>query len=445
MNKINLNNYNSLQLTESINSMSNLSNNLSLSRTSDSIKNSNKIVSLMVTHNSRMQCLLKEILKTKNGYTKTRFQNCAIVRMELKRNTPLSINLVYEGELDNDDKYLKGNEKASNKRKGYYFLNLSDEKYLRIEKKEFLTENCDNESNIKLCNKLLSCICSRKNTQSVNFNNIINNSDNTTYIFYIIRHGEGFHNTLEKDEKLKATFINRNSLKDPKLSYQGINQSLNAGRELYKILMKNGDYNINYLFVSDLARTRITLALICYTIYENTKGMINKINAYKNNKNKKITLLNLTMIVLPCSHEIYYEKGSACNGSSLISTISGQGLENITNVKYRKQDGAVIDKEYISTKYFNGNNNSKNYLELKIYNNSENLSPSLSIDFEKMPHGEKKKYIFDSNWKYYTKFYGEGIRGDIKFTRESCRNTSMIRQAIKIIGEWNQSSPSVFI
>ena len=420
------------------NSMSNFSNIL--------LKNnnkSNKIVSLLVSHNSRMQCLLKEILKTKSGYTKTRFQNCAIVRMELKKNNPLSINLVYEGELDEDDKYLKNNEKATNKRKGYYFLDLKPEQSLKIEKKEFLTESCNNESNIKLCNKLLSCICSRKGTQSVNFNNIINNSDNTTYVFYIIRHAEGFHNTLTYKEKTKATFTNRNSLKDPKLSYQGINQSLNAGRELYKILMKNEDYNINYLFVSDLARTRMTLALICYTIYENTKRIIN-------NKNKKITLLNPKMIVLPCSHEIYYEKGSVCNGSSLISTISGQGLENITGVKYRN-DGAVIDKEYVSNKYFNDNGqnkNSKKYLEVKIYNNLENLSPSLSINFETMPSGENKKYTFDSYWKYYTKFYGDGIRGDIKYTRESCRNTSMIRQAIKIIGEENQIAlvlPSVIL
>lgn len=423
---------NSRNSTKSTNSMSNLSNTSLINN-----NKSNKIVSLLVSHNSRMQCLLKEILKTKSGYTKTRFQNCAIVRMELKKNNPLSINLVYEGELDEDDKYLKNNEKATNKRKGYYFLDLKPEQYLKIEKKQFLTEDCNNESNIKLCNKLLSCICSRKGTQSVNFNNIINNSDNTTYVFYIIRHAEGFHNTLTYKEKTKATFTNRNSLKDPKLSYQGINQSLNAGRELYKILMKNEDYNINYLFVSDLARTRMTLALICYTIYENTKEMIN-------NKNKKITLLNPTMIVLPCSHEIYYEKGSACNGSSLMSTISGQGLENITGVKYRK-DGAVIDKEYVSTKYFNGNGknkNSKNYLEVEIYNNLENLSPSLTINFETMPSGENKKYRFDSLWKYYTKFYGDGIRGDIKFTRESCRNTSMIRQAIKIIEEGNQGSLS---
>ena len=204
--------------------------------------------------------------------------------------------------------------------------------------------------------------------------------------------------------------------------------------------MKNEDYNINYLFVSDLARTRMTLALICYSIYENTKRIIN-------NKNKKITLLNPTMIVLPCSHEIYYEKGSACNGSSLIS---GLGLENITGVKYR-QNGAVIDKEYVSNKYFNDNGqnkNSKNYLEVEIYNNLENLSPSLSINFETMPSGENKKYTFDSYWKYYTKFYGNGIRGDIKITRESCRNTSMIRQAIKIIGEENQIAlvlPSVIL
>jgi len=446
MNKSNLNNYNSLH-TESTNSMSSLNN---ISSINNNNQNNNKIVSLMVSHNSRMQCLLKEILKTKNGYTKTRFQNCAIVRMELKRNNPLSISLVYEGELSEDDKYLKENEKPTNKRKSYYFLDLRYEEDLRLEKKEFLTESCDTESNIKLCNKLLSCICSRKGTQSVNFNNMINNSDNTSYVFYIIRHAEGFHNTLEKSEKLKATFMNKNSLKDPKLSYQGINQSLNAGRELYKILMNRGDYNINYLFVSDLARTRMTLALICYSIYENTKGMINKINAYKNNKNKKITLLNHTMIVLPCSHEIYYEKGSACNGSSLMSTISGQGLENITSVKYRKQDGAVIDKDYISTKYFNSNSpsNSQNYLEIQIYNNPENLSPSLTINFEKMPYGEKKKYTFDSFWKYYTKFYGDGIRGDIKFSRESCRNTSMIRQAIKIIEEGNQMAsrtPSVML
>ena len=440
-----------LQNTYSTNSMSNLNNTSSISnyKSNKNNQNTNKIVSLMVSHNSRMQCLLKEILKTKNGYTKTRFQNCAIIRMELKKNSPLSISLVYEGELDKDDKYLKENEKTSNKKKGYYFLDLSLEEDLRIEKKEFSTEDCNTESNIKLCNKLLSCICSRKGTQSVNFNDIINNSDDTTYVFYIIRHAEGFHNTLEKSEKFKATFMNKNSLKDPKLSYQGINQSLNAGRALYKILMEYKDYNINYLFVSDLARTRMTLALICYTIYENTKGMINKINAYKNNKNKKITILNPTMIVLACSHEIYYEKGSACNGSSLMSTISGLGLENITSVKYRKQDRAVIDKDYVSDKYFNSNNkNSKNYLEIKIYNNLENLSPSLSINFEIMPNGEKKKYIFDSYWKYYTKFYGDGIRGDIKFTRESCRNTSMIRQAIKIIEEGNQMAsrtPSIML
>jgi broad specificity phosphatase PhoE len=366
------------------------------------LNNSNKIVSLIVTHNSRMQCLLKALIKKTNSNKEIHFQNCAIVRLELKKDTSFIIDLVYEGELSKNKKYLEENEKPPSKKKNYFFTNCEPEDKLKIEKQKFSKKDYSNESNkemITICNKFLSCKKSRRDQKSVNFEPITNNADNNTYVFYIIRHGECLDNE-----------------KDPYLNENGIMQSLNAGKVLYEFLEKNKELTINYLFASDLVQTRITLLLIRYEVYSN-RVKKSPGTDYRNFIGYPFDFLY--MIILPCSHEIYYDGGDKCNGSRFLPTMLLSRYKNtLPAVKYNKDENKIIDRDYYI--------DYKNKIKLQIKNSDMKVDGNINPNYSDIT-------TLYQNWMFYTKFYGEGKRGDSQPKRESCRNTSMIEQAIKYI------------
>lgn len=109
--------------------------------------------------------------------------------------------------------------------------------------------------------------------------------DNNSYEFYLIRHGQAEHNVLKGMGKAF-------SKKNTSLTPEGRKQAQNSGKEL-KSLLKNKD--IHFSFVSDLKRTSQTL-----------KEIANEINP---------SILNKSAIVLPCNHELKYNKSSKCDGN----------------------------------------------------------------------------------------------------------------------------------
>lgn len=256
-------------------------------------KNSDKIVSIIVSHNSRIQCLLKELLKKDDIYQKIEFQNCAIIRLELEKDMSLSIKLVHEGELSN---YKTINESSLKKilarflKRKYYSIN-TNQTNPNIEKVLFEINDCEKDLK-RYCNKLLECLCSIVSNKNKNKNTI---TDKNKYVFYIVRCGEGYHNTIQEKRltKIYQTTLsytakirntNNGGLKDPILSDVGMIQSKNAGDKLFEILRHNGDLNIKYLFASDLVRTRMTMAMICERLLYH--------NSTKNNKLSKINITN---------------------------------------------------------------------------------------------------------------------------------------------------------
>jgi len=105
-------------------------------------------------------------------------------------------------------------------------------------------------------------------------------AEDNKFIFYLIRHGDGYHN--------KAKILGTNQkIKDPSLTKIGEEQCIEVGKKL-------GDLQVNFLFVSELVRTRQSLIKILEggVIYKPINEKFNKI------------------IVLPCSRELVYNSDS---------------------------------------------------------------------------------------------------------------------------------------
>jgi broad specificity phosphatase PhoE len=243
---------------------------------------------LIVSHNSRLRCLFSKLF---SGENIPRFKNAAIVKLELvsdivKGGEVVKVKLIYEGEVNNP-------------KKGYAVMG---------EPKGFDTKLKEDFPKIKL---------------SINDSTLTNKN----YNIYLVRHGEGTHNTKkgeykeeddDVDEKTlppitaeetkkcaeeqtacenKDTCVVPPQLENPKedipsvdtnLTPEGILQANRAGEILKGI-------KFSAVFVSDLFRTIQTL-----------NGL--NLPQIKNN--------TLKPYVLPCSHEIQYYKGDdkPCDG-----------------------------------------------------------------------------------------------------------------------------------
>ena len=83
--------------------------------------------------------------------------------------------------------------------------------------------------------------------------NVSYNDAHIMYDFYIVRHGQGLHNTSNISNKLFSV--------DPELTELGIQQATNCGLFLKEYFQKNGIL-ISYYFVSILNRTHLTMFYI---------------------------------------------------------------------------------------------------------------------------------------------------------------------------------------
>ena len=193
-------------------------------------ENKKTIVSLIVSHNSRIQCLLDRI--NPNTGTKKRFQNCAILRLSINESE-VDLSLVYSGELSQSemadvslDKPYYSVENKSNK-PGYvpYIFD-------KIVREEYQTE----------FQKVLK-----------NLNLTMMDLMNNTFVFYIVRHGQAAHNN-KTDNSWAAWGMER----DTSVTEEGKYQASRAGVALFDILTEKKEIIQNW-FSSDLVRTRETI------------------------------------------------------------------------------------------------------------------------------------------------------------------------------------------
>ena len=218
--------------------------------------NNKKITSIIVTHNSRLRCLIIKLFNNSNKknnsikkqqFIKYRWQNCAVLKLKLKPVTKslntkflFNLSLCYEGEIDKQET------------KEYDYWSFSNKvEYIN----EKLSSKVDNpKRSFHLFEPLkghikLSDIRDVDNSQIIN-NNLDNYGKISEFTFYFVRHGQAIHNLYNK-----WNFIR---IKDTKITDVGKEVAIKAGIKINEDLQKNKD-KISFYFVSDLIRTRETL------------------------------------------------------------------------------------------------------------------------------------------------------------------------------------------
>jgi len=289
-------------------------------------------VAIIATHQARIRCLLSKFIQGKVG----RFQNGAVIKMTITSQF-ITISLMYSGEID------------ENKPDKEYYVSRYVGDSLNFKEVQFPTLE-------KLPNTLFSDI------------------GNNTLHLYLIRHGQGTHNVLSGMKKKTASVLGD---VDTSLTEQGENQIARAGKYfgLNNDRSQDSIFNSNYLFVSDLQRTKQTLAVFLLNAQKYSGRVIHATE----------------MIVLPCSHELNYNKDGNCDGS------------------------------YGQT--FAGN---------------ENKSACSNVS-----SCDKKFTTYALNWNYYNGFYN-GTRRKPGSQKKQCRNTSIISEAIDIINDNTTTRDNVY-
>lgn len=207
-------------------------------------------------------------------------------------------------------------------------------------------------------------------------------SGDDMYVFYLIRHGQATHNVL------KGRFAKMTSNKDTMLTEMGEAQAKNAGKSLYKYIHDTGSDLPTHLFVSDLKRTRQTMSNILLAFPDQMRNV-------------------KTLTVLPCAHELVYVK----------SPSSSRGNES----------GSSCDRSQ----------------GISANENTSSCNTSMPGTCPTQTEGDNGVESRSLGWDKYYDFYGDATRSMRsaaircltcgKNQKKRCRDTDMIREAIKII------------
>lgn len=265
-----------------------------------------------------------------------RFMNCSILEVTINMDT-ITINLIYSGNL------------AEKKPERVYFVTQPDYEEIKNKSPQELGYKPTPFFEVSVKNNYYP----------------LNGKDK--FVFYIVRHGQGTHNVKKSLEK------------DTSLTGIGTGQAYAAGDYFRKYISYGYAKMPQFLFISDLKRTRQTLE----NFLSGTK-----------------TRIRAPIAVLPCSHELIYKKDGNCDGAQGITA-----PENTTS--------------------YSGSNHEKFDTASVNYASSDSSSSSPLV---------QGMYI---EWGPYKKFYGTGKRGMI-CTRmncgtQHCRKTDMIKEAIEMI------------
>ena len=285
-------------------------------------------VSIIATHQARIRCLLSYFIEGKIG----RLQNGAVIKVTISREF-ISVNLIYSGEVDE---------------------NKPDKEYYVTS--DYIIEDTPKFKPIQfpIINEPLEYVLDPPHWMFHDYN---------IFHFYLIRHGQGTHNVLSGMKKKTASVLGN---VDTSLTEQGENQIARAGKYFASISSNSADsiLNCEYLFISDLQRTKQTLAIFLLNLHKYSSRVI----------------LTNEMIVLPCSHELNFNKNGMCDGSY------GQ-----------------------------------------VFAGNENKSSCINIS-----SCDKTFTKYKIDWKPYNEFYN-GTRRKPGSGKKQCRKTSIISEAMSII------------
>ena len=340
------------------------------------------IVSVIVTHNTRLQCLLDFIRFETTP--KIRFMNCVVFKLIIT-NDELVLSMIYKGELDEHEQ-----RKISLQRP--YYVDKEDEgliQWIRVNPpvskpvgSETTLEEDDiwvgpnSPPNVKQMNiKPLNIYTPYRSTTFKDRLKLPANISGT-YVFYLVRHGQGVHNAtntygMTLDAPLTA------------LGRQQAERAAIALKQDIKLNYANILPQQYYFFASDLFRSQITCETILTILFPDPR------------------IYNKQIIILPCSHEITTKGNNKGNCDQVASESS----------LYKK----VARENYSSCTFTDGR-----------------LNPLCKRS--------------DVNWGSYLKFYGNKIRGEQNYPSgyvrsffqtptetKHCRNTNMISEAMEIL------------
>ena len=287
--------------------------------------------------------------KVKTNTKMGRFMNAALLKMVVNESR-ITIVMQYSGEVDVKEK--KGDSYV-------YYINPKDESMFsdRVKQGDFLTIPF----------------------QPVVIPNLIFQTDknDTDYVFYLIRHGQGEHNVLKGFSKMNAPI-------DANLTQEGIAQAVRSGENfMKKIASSSSSPLFDYLFGSDLRRTRDTVAAFLQPFPKNIGNLHHTDPIY----------------ILPCAHELSYSvKNGSCDGN--------QGITPNEN-----KSSCTSKSCTTTTPFFNNK-------KVQITANEKDDSEIVN-----------KRAL---NWEYYDNFY-KGNRNKPGSGSQRCRNTNMIKEAIAMI------------
>ena len=241
------------------------------------------IIGIITTHQARLRCFMKSFLNpgpgpgSGRGEKKPihRFKNGAIVKVSIKSGKRAAVDLVYDGDIDEEKKdYV------------YYVSDPSLDKVTPIEHESKKYQ-------------IIGFPSGAEAGSGIGTGTGVGTGDEgegKEYTFYLIRHGQAEHN-------IRKGFSKMFSNEDTNLTDKGIEQAGDIGDHLYKILspsLADPEYFLRhlYLFASDLRRTHQTMAVLMNVFLSNLiKDTKEKISIPDDAIPRKIT-------VLACAHEV---------------------------------------------------------------------------------------------------------------------------------------------
>lgn len=316
---------------------------------------------ILVTHNARLRCFVTDISGQNNPnkdqrFKEIRFKNCCILKLTLrKEDTNAALEMIYSGSIE------EGSAKMG-EGQAYYVKNHTVSKQNAVPNQEVVFKPISFD--IKLLNMKANDI-------------------KRDYNIYLIRHGEAEHNVDPS---------RRNFKRDTLLTPNGINQTREAADALIKYFREsNNEIRIRFYFCSELKRTRETMGYILEKAY---------LNKYKN-ENDKVDEQTLKMIVLPCAHEIKFDKAGKCDQKR-------QGIRAPENMQICR-NGKIVSKQV----HFG--------LTKRVYDQCQYIYIVL--------HDQNDEYVkkikVNVDWKYYNNFLKEN----------NCKKSNMIKAMIAYINQ----------
>lgn len=350
--------------------------------------------SIIVTHNARLRCFITKLYNNSNQQNpelddqirKFRWQNCCVLKLVLKpddtgaKQFSFNLSLLYSGAIDKNEnkpgyQYWKVDSQFSAVSGGF---SMNPFKLLKSNKAPMdyhIFPGLDGTIDLN-------------NLRDIdNFSNLPVPS-NTTYTFYLVRHGQAEHNTYSKTTiwRTRDTHLTEKGKGVvPELAGNAINNDLINGQ-------------LDYFFASDLIRTRETFAAL--------------LSGMSKNKLTKNNTDTINIVILPCSHELAFVPNGNCDSTT--NTSQPFTYENkMSCSKFNKYDDPQ-SQQYADCVQFTAN----------------------PIDDTGFSHTSITVNIV---WDAYMNFYGNKPRGVyITGSKQRCRETSMIEQSIKYINEQNE-------